>query len=304
MAGRGNREHAVTGSDVAFGYDGAVVLIDSHTHVFAPWQVANRAALCASDATFAELYADERAALATADDLASAMYEANLDGAVAAGFAFTHERDIAQQSEYLVHTAKVDARVVALAAVNPAIVGWESAARGWLAAGARGFGELRPYNQGWDPLGRPGRALCALAQEAGAILLWHVSEAPGHSYPGKAGGISPTELCQLATAFPRVRMIAAHQGAGLSFFLQMPEVREALANVFFDTAATSLLYDEQSVTRLVALAGADRVLFGSDYPLLSPRRQLQRITALLPGDVAQAVCGGNADTLFSDLTNA
>ena len=131
-----------------------------------------------------------------------------------------------------------------------------------------------------------------------------MSEAPGHPYPGKGGGISATELCQLATAFPHVRMIAAHQGAGLSFFLQMPEVRAALRNVYFDTAATSLLYDEQSVTRLVALAGADRVLFGSDFPLLSPRRQLQRITALLPGDVATAVCGGNAGTLFSDLRDA
>jgi predicted TIM-barrel fold metal-dependent hydrolase len=278
-----------------------VVVIDAHTHIFAPWQVANRAALCASDATFAELYADEKAMLATDHDLAGAMRQAELDRAVAAGFAFTHERDIAQQNEYLLHTAKADLRVIPVVTVNPAIVGWESAARGWLAAGARGFGELRPYNQGWDPLGRQGRALCALARDAGVVLLWHVSEAPGHSYPGKAGGISATELCQLATAFPELRMIAAHQGAGLSFFFQMPEVRLALRNVYFDTAATSLLYDEQSVTRLVALVGKDRVLFGSDYPLLSPRRQIQRITALLPGDVAQAVCGGNADTLFSEL---
>ncbi len=40
-----------------------------------------------------------------------------------------------------------------------------------------------------------------------------------------------------------------------------------------------------------------------DAPLLSPRRQLQRIAALLEGDVSKAVCGGNAATLFSDLRN-
>ena len=46
--------------------------------------------------------------------------------------------------------------------------------------------------------------------------------------------------------------------------------------------------------------GAERVLFGSDYPLLSPRRQIQRLAAQLPGPVLEAVCGGNARRLFSD----
>ena len=107
-------------------------------------------------------------------------------------------------------------------------------------------------------------------------------------------------MIEVATAFPALTMIAAHLGAGASFYLEMPEVRAAIESLYFDTAAVPLLYDGESVARLVALAGANRVLFGSDYPLLSPRRQLQRITALLPGDSAQAVCGGNADILFSD----
>jgi predicted TIM-barrel fold metal-dependent hydrolase len=278
-----------------------VPVIDSHTHIFAPWQIANRAALCASDAAFAELYADPKAALASDSELLSALYEAGIDSAIAAGFAFTHERDITQQNEYILHVAARNASIIPLATVNPAILGWQPAARAALDGGARGFGELRPHNQGWDPLGPHGRALCALATEANAILLWHVSEPIGHAYPGKRGGISPIELYELAAAFPSVRMIAAHLGGGLSFFLHMPEVRKALSNVYFDTAASPLLYDEQSVTQLVALAEPGHVLFGSDYPLLSPRRQLQRLTALLPADVAHAVCGGNADKLLSDL---
>ncbi|HXU24668.1 MAG TPA: hypothetical protein VN697_11620, partial [Tepidiformaceae bacterium] len=32
--------------------------IDAHTHVFAPWQVENREALCTRDETFREIYAD------------------------------------------------------------------------------------------------------------------------------------------------------------------------------------------------------------------------------------------------------
>lgn len=273
--------------------------IDAHTHLFAPAQVQARDAISRRDATFAEMYGSEKAALATAPDLVSALDAAGIDRAVAAGFAFSREHDLVTQNEYLLCSAsEAKGRIIALATVNPAHAGWELFALEALAQGARGFGELRPHSQGWDPLGPEGMALCELARAHSAVLLWHVSEPVGHVYPGKPGGISPAELCELATAFPGVRMIAAHLGAGLPFFLQMPEVNRAIESVYFDTAANSLLYDERSVPRLVDLAGAKRVLFGSDYPLLSPRRELQRIRALLPDDAAQAVCGGNADTLF------
>ena len=280
-----------------------VPLIDAHTHVFAPAQRDARAAIAARDATFAEIYADPSAKLATVEELRAALDSAGADGAVVAGFAFGSAHDLAEQNEYLAAVG-ADPRLLPLATVNPAIPGWQDEATRWLAAGALGFGELRPHSQGWDPLGPEGRLLCALATDAGVPLLWHVSEPLGHAYPGKRGGISPEELCMLATVFPALRMIAAHLGGGLSFYLQMPEVREALRNVWFDTAAYGLLYDDGSVARLLDLAGPGRVLFGSDYPLLSPRRQLQSIKALLPGDSAQAVCGGNAEFLFSEKRNS
>lgn len=279
-----------------------MVLIDSHTHVFAPEQAAERTALAARDAAFAEIYADPKAKMATAEDLLAALAEAGIDRAVVAGFAFAGAEDIEDQNACILEAARSGGRrLIPLATVNPALPGWEPAAAAAIDRGARGFGELRPHNQGWDPLGPQGRRLCGFAHDAGAVLLWHVSEPIGHAYPGKRGGISPSEIGEVATAWPGLRMIAAHLGGGASFYLEMPEVRAAMESLYFDTAAVSLLYDDESVARLVALAGPDRVLFGSDYPLLSPRRQLQRITALLPGDSAQAVCGGNADILFSDL---
>ncbi|MGK2965683.1 MAG: amidohydrolase family protein, partial [Tepidiformaceae bacterium] len=183
-----------------------------------------------------------------------------------------------------------------------ALPGWEGAASAALSAGARGFGELRPRNQRWDPLGPESHRLCDLAASAGVPLLWHVSEPVGHQYPGKSGGITPADLIALALDHPATPMVAAHLGGGASFYLQMPEIRASLTNLYFDTAAAFLLYDETSITRLVDLAGPDRVLFASDYPLLSPRRQLERVQALLPGGLIQAVCGGNAQSLFFGQT--
>ena len=277
-----------------------VTLIDAHTHLFAPAQRAAREEIAHRDATFAEIYGNPAAKMADALALRNALDEAGLDRAVAAGFAFATAREISCQNEYLLSATQGDARIWPLATVNLALPEWKAEAQRTLAGGALGFGELRPYNQGWDPLGAEARRFYGLASEHRAVLLWHVSEEVGHSYPGKRGGISAEELWRVAVDFPELRMIAAHMGAALSFFLHMPEVKAALKNVWFDTAAFGLLYDDRSVARLVDLAGPGRVLFGSDYPLLSPRRQLQRVTALLPGDVVQAVCGGNAESLFSE----
>ncbi|HET7738543.1 MAG TPA: amidohydrolase family protein [Tepidiformaceae bacterium] len=276
---------------------------DAHTHIFAPGQVAAREALAQRDPTFAELYSDPAAKLATGSDLLSELDRAGLIGAAAAGFAFASQRDLDEQNAHILETAAAaPGRVATLATVNPTVPGWEGAASAALSAGARGFGELRPGNQGWDPLGPESHRLCALAESAGVPLLWHVSEPVGHAYPGKGGGLTPAQLIALALDHPGLPMIAAHLGGGASFYLQMPEIKASLTNLYFDTAAAFLLYDETSITRLVDLAGPDRVLFASDYPLLSPRRQLERVQALLPGGLVQAVCGGNAQSLFFGLT--
>lgn len=278
--------------------------IDSHTHLFAPGQLLGRQQIAEGDRTFREMYADPQAKMVVARQLIEALDEAELDAAVVAGFAFSHEPDLIEQNQYVMEAARVSGgRLIPLATVNPALPGWERVAHHAIDLGARGFGELRPHNQRWDPLGPEAKRLCGLARDANLVLLWHCSEPVGHSYPGKTGGISPGELITIASEFPGLPMIAAHLGAGAAFYLQMPEVKAAIDSVYFDTAAASLLYDEKSVSRLVDLAGPERVMFGSDYPLLSPRRQIQRLAVQLPGPVLEAVCGGNARRLFSKNGN-
>lgn len=277
------------------------MLFDAHTHIFHEDQVRGRALLAATDAGFARIYRDDHAAMATAEDLLATMDRDGVGRAVAAGFAFAEPDQLALQAEALLAAAaQHPGRVVPLPCLNLAHADWLAAAAGLAARGARGFGELRPGDQGWDPLGPASRALCDFAGAHGLVLLWHVSEPVGHAYPGKEGGISPADLCRLAEVHPDVRMVAAHLGGGLSFYLQMPEMRLALRNLYFDTAAASLLYDEQSIARLVALAGPGRVLFGSDYPLLSPGRHARRTGAALASPDAKAVLGGTAETLFPD----
>ncbi len=271
------------------------VTIDAHTHLFPPAQAQAREAIAGRDAGFAEIYGDPAATIADAPALLAALREDGIEAAVALGFAFASQREIAEQNEYLLAAAcEAPHAIIPFVTVNPSLDGWEREAERSLARGARGFGELRPGTQGWEPLGPEGRRLAALAGEAGAALLWHTSEPVGHRYPGKHGGVSPAELVEAATAAPEVTMVGAHLGAGASFYLSMPEVRRATPNLLFDTAAGGLLYDSGTIARLVEAAGADRVLFGSDFPLRRPGPELERTLAGLDAATADAVAGENA----------
>ena len=74
------------------------------------------------------------------------------------------------------------------------------------------------------------------------------------------------------------RIILAHWGGGLLFFNAMKkDVKEALKNVWYDSAASPYLYDP-SIWKIAAdTAGIDKILFGTDYPLLSAKRYLAEL---------------------------
>ena len=75
----------------------------------------------------------------------------------------------------------------------------------------------------------------------------------------------------------------------------MPEVKKAMKNVYFDTAASPFLYTPDIYGQVVRLAGADKILFGSDFPLMPQRRILDEIEALeLPEETKNLMLSGNA----------
>ena len=162
-----------------------------------------------------------------------------------------------------------------------------------------GIGELHPDTQGYD-LGDE-RTMGPLMEAAGAlglIVLTHSSEPVGHMYPGK-GETRPEVLWRFIRNFPDATIVCAHWGGGLPFYALMPEVKEALANVYFDTAASPFLYDGRVFEAGASLVGAGRILLGSDYPLLRASRLLRQIDkADLPDADKHAIRGGNAARLL------
>lgn len=57
-------------------------------------------------------------------------------------------------------------------------------------------------------------------------------------------------------------------GGGLPFYEMNPRYKELFQNVRYDTAANPLLYDIKSIKTVISMVGPNRLLYGSDFPLL------------------------------------
>ena len=277
------------------------MIIDFHTHIVPPWLREQRQKYLERDATFAELYANPRAKLATADDLVQAMDEDGVDTSVAMGIGWADHGLAREANDYIIDSVRrYPERLVGFTGLNPA---WgDTAAQEadrCAQAGLKGIGELHPDTQAFALGDRNTMApLIEVVRQRGLILTLHSSEPVGHLYQGK-GETRPEVLWRFIQSFPDVKVVCAHWGGGLPFYALMPEVADSLRNVYFDTAASPFLYRAQVISAVVGLVGADRILLGSDFPLLRSSRLLQQIEKSPLSEAEKAaVMGGNAAALL------
>jgi hypothetical protein len=167
----------------------------------------------------------------------------------------------------------------------------------------RGIGELAFYDR--NVSARDIKNLAIIMQPLAGRkipLLLHTNEPVGHPYPGKSmESLQP--IYQLLLALPDVTVILAHWGGGFFFYELMPEVASAARNVYYDTAASPLLYQPQIYALAHKIVGPTRILFGSDYPLISPARYFQELQkSSLQDSILKKIKGLNLGHLLGGET--
>ena len=273
------------------------MIIDFHTHVFPPEIKRHRNDYIERDPCFAILYSDPKAKIATADELIAGMDEAGVDISVILNIGWTTHELCVETNDYIIDAvSRYPQRLVGFCAVQPQSAKASAAEIERCAkAGIRGVGEMRPdiqlFDLGDEVIMDP---LAEVLKARKLALLLHASEPIGHEYPGK-GGITPDILYPFIASYSDLTVICAHWGGGLPFYALMPEVKKAMGKVYFDSAASPFLYTPEIYSQVIQLVGADRVLFGSDYPLLEQSRLLEEIETLdLAEKTKSLVLSGNA----------
>ncbi|WP_432534443.1 amidohydrolase family protein [Kineococcus arenarius] len=148
--------------------------------------------------------------------------------------------------------------------------------------GVRGF-KFHPSLQDFVPNDRRHYPLYAELQDLGVPVLFHTGQTGiGSGLPGGRGiklrYSDPMLLDDVAADFPGLTIIMAHpsvpwQDAAIS-------VAQHKANVYIDLSGWSPKYFPPQLVRAANTLLKEKVLFGSDYPLLRPERWLQDFEAL------------------------
>ncbi|MBQ1023498.1 amidohydrolase family protein [Micromonospora sp. C95] len=167
--------------------------------------------------------------------------------------------------------------------------------------GVRGF-KFHPTVQGFDPSDEQYAPLWGLLEKAGVPALFHTGQTGiGAGMPGGYGfrlGLSnPMLLDPVAADFPDLQIIMAHPS--------VPWQDEALSvathkhNTWIDLSGWSPKYFPAELVRYANSLLKRRVLFGTDYPLLTPDRWLRdvRDTDLKP-EVLPGILKDNAVRLL------
>ncbi|MBC7232398.1 MAG: amidohydrolase family protein [Chloroflexi bacterium] len=273
-------------------------IIDFHTHIFPPEVIARRDTYLERDAWFRLLYARPQARMASADELIAEMNASGVDMAVSFGFAWADPGLCREANEYVLESvSRWPERLLGFAVVNPAVEGAAAELERCMQKGLHGLGELMPEGQGYaldDPC--LDEVMQQMAYWKRPVLI-HTNEPVGHYYPGKSKSTLQS-FYHLAVRHPETTLVAAHWGGGLFFYELMPEVQQALRHVYYDTSASLYLYRDD-IFPLAAQIIPQKMLFATDYPLISQGRFLQRIRETdLSADAREALLGGNAARLL------
>lgn len=142
--------------------------------------------------------------------------------------------------------------------------------------GVRGF-KFHPSIQGFAPDDRLAYPLYEAIEELGAVALFHTGQTGIGARVRGGGGIrlkysNPMLIDDVAVDFPDLRIILAHPS--------FPWQDEALAvathkeHVHIDLSGWSPKYFPPQLVRYANSLLQDKVLFGSDYPVITPDRWL------------------------------
>jgi predicted TIM-barrel fold metal-dependent hydrolase len=174
-------------------------------------------------------------------------------------------------------------------------------ARGLIEAGVRGF-KFHPNTQAFWPNDRAFYPLYEVIASAGLIALFHSGTTGiGAGMPG-GGGVhlkysNPMCIDDVAADFPELDIVLAHPS--------FPWQEEALAiavhkpNVYIDLSGWSPKYFPEILIQYTNTRLKTKMLFGSDFPLITPDRWLADFEQLpIKGDVRPLVLKENAARLL------
>ena len=277
------------------------MIVDVHTHIF-PDEIRNkRDKFFKNEPEFQSIYENSNAKMVSYEDMLTSMRENDVDVSVVFGFPWNNIEFAKINNDYVIEAVKkYPDKFIGMCCVNPLNKNAVYEMERCLKAGLKGVGEIAFYHSDiTTEIIENLEDIMRLCKDFNVPFMLHTNEPVGHEYPGKAD-MKLKGIYNFLKAYPENKIILAHLGGGIFFYnIMKKEVEDVLKNVYFDTAAVPFLYKNEIYTESLKFAGKDKILFGSDYPLIKPARYFKDIDEVITDEELNAkIKGKNALELW------
>ncbi len=253
------------------------MIIDFHTHIFSPDVCKNRENYL-KDNHFSLLNENPKSIIIDGENLHSSMKKEMVDYSVVMGFPWINEEFASLQNIYFSKIKKNYDNIFPFGTVplnykKPI----SETVKEIYDLGLYGIGEIAFYENGFSE--KEAIFLDELLKNAAIFSLpvnIHLNEPIGHNYTGKYAPNFKL-LTNVIKQNPDNIIILSHWGGGIFIYELMPEIKDQFKNVFYDTAASPFLFDKKIYKSAIDIVGKDKILFGTDFPLLKPKRYIKEI---------------------------
>lgn len=255
---------------------------DIHAHIF-PRSLAEKAS--SSIGRFYGMHSHHAASL---DNLMKLEAEAGVERYAVSSSA-TSPGQVRHINEFIAESCMAHPGLVGLGTLFPTMEGWEEELDRMEELGLRGIKIHSDFQQ--VPIDDPSAVeMYRAIARRGIPVLFHMGD-DRYDYS------APERLTNLIRRVPDLTAIAAHFGGWRAWDRSLAHPQPE--NVFYDTSSSLMYLTRERALAFLDKLGADRFLFGTDFPMWTPAEELQRFLDLgLDEAVRDRILYGNFERLF------
>lgn len=242
------------------------MFIDVHTHAFHP-KIAQKVL-----EQLEQHYGIRGIGSGQIDDLLSHAHAAGLDKVIVHSAA-TAAAQVIPANNFSLALKEAHPAVIPFGTIHPDFTEWECQLERLRTHGIPGI-KLHPEFQSFRLDDVRLHPIIEAAQEH-FLFMVHI----GDKLPPAENPSCPYKLAALIDRFPRARFIAAHMGGYLHWQYALDCIIGR--DVYIDTSSTLDYIDDATLAAIWKKHPRERILFGSDYPLFDPGKEMRKLALRL-----------------------
>lgn len=261
-----------------------IYTIDAHCHIY-PEKIASRA-VAGTDA----FYGEKSLCKGTATDLINEGKKAGIDHFIVQSVATT-PKQVRSINDFIAKEVENSQGIMTgIGTLHPDSEDIKGDIKHLRELGLRGV-KLHPDIQKFKIDDYRCLKIYELCEEQNIPILMHTGDS-------RYDFSNPNRLLPILEIYTSLTLVGAHLG-GYSIWEEAAEKLNSFPNFYVDCSSTFPFIGTEKAKELIRKYGAEKVLFGTDYPMWSPKREIEAFLSLgLDENENRCILNSNAKKVF------